>query len=42
MPDEKILLLKKWKDRECNGDNERLKEIEKIREHMTKGCLSNK
>jgi hypothetical protein len=50
-PDEKILIenlenfLKKWKDRTCNGDkilnNERLKEISKIREHMTKGCLSN-
>ena len=50
-PDKKILLenlenfLKKWKDRECNGDkilnNEHLKEIEKIREHMMKGCLSN-
>ena len=50
-PDEKILIenlenfLKKWKDRTCNGDkilnNERLKEISKIREHMTKGCLGN-
>ena len=50
-PDEKILIenlenfLKKWKDRTCNGDkilnNERLKEISKIQEHMTKGCLSN-
>ena len=50
-PDEKILIknleifLNKWKDRKCNGDkilnNERLKEISKIREHMMKGCLSN-
>ena len=50
-PNEKILIdnlenfLKKWKNRKCNGDkilnNERLKEINKIREHITKGCLSN-
>jgi hypothetical protein len=48
MPDEKILIenfLRKWKDQEWNGDkilnNEHLKEISKIREHMKKGCLSN-
>ena len=50
-PDEKILIdnlencLKKWKNRKCNGDkildNERLKEMNKIREHITKRCLSN-